>query len=177
MTPKEFVSLWGGEDFVRPPVAQLDSGSLSEANAGFLREAGLPRKGGLQLDFSAIERGLPMLGSVLEAKGLAIQTQWTEYRVLGQDNASYMCLDTGPRGVITAVWPRERIQRFVNTNIPCLAECLLAYRQISKGSDHLNDEAYASDLRRYIERVDPIALEDEESWWSVVVEQASYGDL
>jgi hypothetical protein len=177
MTPKEFVSLWGSGDMVHPPAAVLDSGSLGEANTTFLREAGLPRQAGLQLDFSALERGLPSLGSVLEAKGLPLQAKWAEYRVLGQDNASYLCLEPGPEGVITALWPRERLQRFVNTDIPRLAECLLAYRQISKGSDHLNDNAYASDLRRYIERVDPIALDDEESWWSVVVEQASHGDL
>jgi hypothetical protein len=53
MTPKEFVSLWGSSDMVHPPAEVLDSGSLGEANTTFLREAGLPRQGGLQLDFSA----------------------------------------------------------------------------------------------------------------------------
>lgn len=177
MTADEFVALWGTADMVRPPAAVLDSGLLAEPNARFLREAGLPREGGLQLSFSAVEQGLPTLASILEAKGLLCRAQWVEYRVLGQDNAAYLCLEPGPRGTVTAVWPRERLQRFVNTSIPCLAECLLAYRQISRGSDHLGAEAYASDLRRYVERVDPIALADEESWWSVVIEQAGHGDL
>jgi hypothetical protein len=118
-----------------------------------------------------------LLASVLEEKGVPIQAEWAEYRVLGQHNASYLCLEPGPGGAITALWPQEKLQRFVNTSIPLFAECLLAYREIAKGSDHLNDEAYASEVRRYIQRVDPTALDDEESWWSVVVEQASCGDL
>jgi len=162
---------------VHPPATVLNSDLLGEANTIFLRDAGLPRQAGLRLDFSALEQGLPLLGSLAETKGLPIQAKWAEYRVLGQDNASYLCLQPGPKGGITALWLREKLQRFVNTDIPRFAECLLAYRQISKGSDHLNDEAYASELRRYIEQVDPMALDDEESWWSVVVEQASYGDL
>lgn len=41
--------------------------------------------------------------------------------------------------VVVAVWPRGRLERFVNTRIQHLAECLLAYRNISKGSRHLDD--------------------------------------
>jgi hypothetical protein len=177
MTPNEFVSLWGSGDMVRPPVEVLDSSSLGESNTTFLREAGLPRHGGLHLDFSALERGLPPLGDVLTARGVPVPAQWSAYRVLAQDYVSYLCVEPGGAGALTALWPRERLRRFVNTSIPCFAECLLAYREIGKGSEHLSDEAYAGELRRYILRVDPTALDDEESWWSVVIEQAGYGDL
>jgi hypothetical protein len=174
VTPQEFLALWGGADMVHPPEDALVS--MGAASASFLKEAGLPRRAGLQLDFSPVEQGLPSLRNVLSAKGLSIQAGWSGCRVLGQDNASYLCIEPG-RDQVIAVWPRDKLQRFVNTSIPQLAECLLGYREMSKGSDHLRDEAYAEELRRYIHRVDNQALADEESWWSVVVEQASYGDV
>jgi hypothetical protein len=52
-----------------------------------------------------------------------------------------------------------------------------ATRQISRGSNDLGDEAYARGLRRCIHQADESALNDDEHWWSVVVEQAGYGDL
>src|SRR6185369_14415190 len=159
MTPKEFVALWGGSDLVHPPEGTLTS--LTSTNAAFLREAGLPRKGGLQLDFSAVGEGLPSLRDALAAKQLPIMSTWAPYKILGQDNASYLCLEPG-RDEVAAVWPRERLQRFVNATLPQFAECLLGYREMSKGSDHLDDEGYAEELRRYIRRVDARALEDDE---------------
>ena len=113
---------------------------------------------------------------MLATKQLPIVRRWAGYRILGQDNACYLCLEPG-RDEITAVWPRENLRRFVNTTLPQFAECLLGYREMSKGSNHLDDAVYAEELRRYIRGVDARALEDAESWWPVVAEQASYGDV
>jgi hypothetical protein len=173
MSPKEFVALWGHADVVHPP--ETAAAFLSTSNSVFLLEAGLPRRSGLRLDFSAVDKGMPSLLDVLASRQLLEQEAWRDYRVLGQDNSCYLCLQLG-RDHVVAVWPRQKLQRFVNTTISQLAECLLGFRDMSKASDQVKDQAYAEELRRYIRRVDGAALQDEESWWSVTVEQARYGD-
>jgi hypothetical protein len=177
MKAREFVNLWGAGDLVRPPAEAVASAALDQKSAEFLLDAGLPRRAGLELDFSSLEEGLPHLADLLRSRGMQVEEEWAGYCVLGQDNAGYICVVPERDDAIVAVWPRERLERFVNTGIQHLAECLLAYRNISKGSSHLDDASYAEDLRRYIVGVDPAALQDAESWWSVVIEQASYGDL
>jgi hypothetical protein len=174
MKAREFLDLWGPGEMVRLPEEGLSTLSIPPDSKDFLAEAGLPREAGLRLDFSALP-SLEPLPSILARRKLETRVAWGELRVLGGDEASYICLT--PQGAIVAVWPGEGLERFVNSSVQQLAECLLAYREISKESDHLAEEAYADDLRRYVLRLDPRALEDEESWWSVVVEQANYGDL
>jgi hypothetical protein len=174
MRAREFLDLWGPAEMVRVPGRDLAAVSIPDDSKDFLAEAGLPREAGLRLDFSALP-DLEPLPAVLTRAKLETRVAWRDLRLLGGDEASYICLT--PQGAIVAVWPSESLERFVNSSIQQLAECLLAYREISKGSDHMDDETYAEDLRRYVVRVDPRALDDEESWWSVVVEQAGYGDL
>jgi hypothetical protein len=176
MTPDEFTSLWGPDDFVRATEAFVDQIPLPSLDKAFLQKAGLPRRPGLELDFSPLEHPLRDLETVAARAGVQPLVAWNRYLVLGGDNASYLCA-LRDEGQIWAVWPKDRLERFVNRGIPQLAACLLGYRQISRGSDGLDDEAYARDLRRYISRVDERALDGDEHWWTVVVEQAGYGDL
>lgn len=177
MTPDEFVNLWGPDDFVRATGAGFDQLPVPAPSRSFLQNPGLPRLAGLQLDFSTLERPVRDLKTLLAAEGKAQPAvDWDKFLVIGRDNASYLCA-VRDLGEIWAIWPRERLERFVNRGIPELASCLLGYRQISRGSEDLDEESYAQELRRYINQVDEAALEGEEHWWAVVVEQAGYGDL
>ena len=164
-------------DFVRATGEGFDQLPIPAASKAFLQDPGLPRQAGLQLTFVALAEPLRDLATVVASDArIRPQPVWSRYLVIGRDSAAYLCA-VRDGGEICAVWPHQGLERYVNRGVSELAACLLCYREVSRGSKGTDDEVYARELRRCIARTDETALEGDEHWWAVVVEQAGGGDL
>lgn len=112
---------------------------------------------------------------------LADAFQRGEYLIIGDDEGTDLCVQPSD-GTVYSVDPAGYLRtRFMNTDVRKLALCIALYERYRAGLEGLESEkegrAAVAGLRREIATVDPAALEDPESWWSVILEQAEDGLL
>lgn len=96
---------------------------------------------------------------------------------IGSDNGTEICID--PNNEIVSVdaygvYPK----RFVNSSLESLFECVAIYliyndRLMSAEDDEIS--ILIGEIRQKFNRVDERALDDEENWWSVILEQVEDG--
>jgi len=89
--------------------------------------------------------------------------------VLGDDEGTKLCLRSD--GCVLSVDPEGELPtRFVNASPGKLARCIGLYQSFVA----LEDDAprvEGKTLREALAAIDPLALEDEESWWSLILEE------
>jgi hypothetical protein len=85
-------------------------------------------------------------------------------------------------GRVTAVDPEGELPtRFLNSTIEQLVRSIDAYRDygssVSGAADESAARALVKDLRQALARIDPAAVAGPETWWALVLEQATAGLL
>jgi hypothetical protein len=162
-TIKQFL----GNEVVKVPLALLKHSSLAESDRDFLASVGLPTRDGLLFPFF---------------KRADEFTVWNyeghSYLVLAEERGQKLCLnlDTGNIFIIDA--RNELPTRFVNSNIESLVEFIKDYTQAKDAFLQAPEASITnslSELHMRFSNKDPQALEDEESWWPVVLEQTEQG--
>jgi hypothetical protein len=96
-------------------------------------------------------------------------------QVVGHDGETHLVIADGevwsfdPAGVL----PRRLVNRSVNQ----FGDSLSGFREAWAGRADLDDAAsdrQVAHLRERLRDIDPDAIEDPESWWSVILEQMSH---
>lgn len=96
---------------------------------------------------------------------------------IGRDNGTEICIN--PNNEIVSVdtygvYP----QRFVNSSLKSLFECVAIYLTYSDRLMSVDDDEIGvliGEIRQKLSHVDEKALDDEENWWPVILEQVEDG--
>ena len=174
MTPAEFRDRWtaeGGELVAFPPDA-LTGVRVRPAARIFLRDVGLPRSAAPYLDFRSPQQSpLPTASEIWR-----LPDSFAHYRVIGSNGfGDPVCIDEDEEGSIVYLNHDNGFARvFVNSSVPKLAECLLAFRALVRESQSCNGpDAYLDGdipndlLDAFVETlkaVDGVALYDDSLW-------------
>ena len=102
-----------------------------------------------------------------------------KYLIIGDDYGTKICIKQNTGEVYSIDPNNEYTPRFINSNIQCFLQFLIVY--INKESelmeiDDKKAKAIMDKMKNEFLSLDGKALECEENWWSVVLEQ-HYSDL
>jgi hypothetical protein len=170
ISPEEYRALWGEDNLVRARQEILEEINLPVETKEFLIKVGLPRQADLMFSFHLDFSRLPLIDS----PGI--------YRI-GSDGFTEICLDEARNACVVSIDPHKQLpDTFVNSGVLQLAECLLIYRRskVKFSNPNLDEDQARSmvrDVAEEIKRVDGNALEGEEHWWAVIIEQMEDGLL
>ncbi|MCM1327013.1 MAG: SUKH-4 family immunity protein [Bacteroidales bacterium] len=141
---------------------QYQKYNLSPDTQKILCEIGLPKEPieGVRLHISSAEK---------EVQG---------YIVIGEDEGSYLCIN--PHGEIIAIdQGDESFIRFVNKDLRAFLDYIVVYIIFQEKALEIEDEEEGiqvlEDMREEFMKMDERALDNEENWWSVIVEQIEMG--
>lgn len=156
------LSQWrGGPSFLATPVPEL----TAEENQ-LLAEVGLPHAVGPSLE--------PTFMSAALERGVATLSLGTRrFLQIGEDGGTAICLDAANRSVVSVDPEGEYPERFVNSTLVSLVQCLRAYDDwmVQDWGDSDGDiERACRVLRDQVTHVDPDATASDESWWPCVIE-------
>jgi hypothetical protein len=180
MTPAEFQDRWtaeGGELVLFAPSALADVRMPAEGRA-FLLNVGLPRSAAPYLDFrSPSGSPLPTASEMWQ-----LPDGFSHYRVIGSNGSGDpICIDEDEDGAIVYLNHDNEFARvFINSSVPQLAECLLAFRgliresQSRNGPDAYLDGNLPNDLLdgfvETLKAVDGVTLYDDSMWEAEVTD-------
>lgn len=180
ITPSEFVAQWGEDDLVRNTPKALTDLKISKASKLFLAEAGLPAHAGFGLQFDRFEDEMPTLSEAFP-NDYVFPTEYRHYRPIGVDYATIICLAEQDAGRIYSVDIDGHLPtRLMSSDVPRLAESLLAFRRQGKWAQetHPSEEELKLSvlkMREELHQQDPEAMRDEQSYWPQVILDMMYG--
>jgi hypothetical protein len=156
-----------GNSFVRIPAALVGGLPLPEESKAFLSRVGLPTRDGQLFPFFQDEYDF---------------ATWRhadhDYLVLADQRGQKLALQL-PSGEIYIIDSRNELPtRFVNSNVAALVCCLALYAEAQASflaSQTADTGQIASQLRRRISEEDARALDNEEHWWSVILDETEQG--
>lgn len=154
MRPAEFKARWNAPDLTRPSADALAGLSLPDAAAEFLAEAGLPAAAEPGFQFAFPGGRVPRLSDVPHAPRLP-QEDLERYLRIGGSAVTHTCIDTQQQGRVVQVIDDEGGEVtvvFINSGIPQLAACLLAYRTIMGEALALEARATRNDIDNAVRR-------------------------
>ena len=96
---------------------------------------------------------------------------------IGSDNGTEICIDPNNEIVSVDVYGVYQ-KRFVNSSLENLFECVaiyLIYTDRLKSAEDDEISILIGEIRQKFSCVDQRALDDEENWWSVILEQVEDG--
>lgn len=100
-----------------------------------------------------------------------------EYIIIGNDYGTSICINK--KDEIVSVDPEnEYPTRFINKNLICLLKCINIYLSYQEKLIDVNDDEIIKvieEIKREYEKIDIEALNNEENWWSVILEQVELG--
>lgn len=102
--------------------------------------------------------------------------------VIGTDDGSDLCVRYSD-GVVVSMDadPKSAVPtRFVNSSIQQLARSIHAFERYGRELSNAPDEAAVAavtPLIQSVREIDPQAVEDPKSWWSLIIEQVEQGFL
>lgn len=147
------------ELFTREEYRELD---ISAESKKILCDIGLP------------ENPLPFLRFDVKAADNLIMN---DYVVIGSDFGTNICLNSSDE-VISVDPELEYPTRFINTNLTCLLECIIIYlkheKEIAEADDN-NVDRLIADIKSEFTQADPQSLQNDENWWSIILEQVETG--
>lgn len=151
--------------------ASLDHFALPEETSVFLQSCGLPLE---------LEDGL-LLHFYTEAEALAVYTDRQErFLIIGDDYGTRLGIKENT-GEIFSIDPDGILPtRLVNSSILVLLAFLETYAKEQPALVEASEEEASrivARLRDEWQTLDAIALDDPESWWSVVLEQTEHALL
>jgi hypothetical protein len=143
MKPAASKSMWDGAEVARPAAPAMAEVVLPLATREFLLEVGLPRRAAPAFEFAFPDGRLPLVSELPDAPAGLEREELQRYRLIGSTPSTLICLDlaAGARVVqiVAADDAGEAAIQFVNSSLPQLAECLVAYRN-SLGEAIADDE-------------------------------------
>jgi len=152
---------------IRLPREEVETWKVPTEDRDFLVCDGLPEESPLYVTFR--HEGF----ETLDYEG-------NRYIVLGDDFGTWLCL-TEESGELVSVSPDTDLPtRFVNSSIRDFVALLDIFQDTQRerrGTGSEGDGKVIEELRRSFAERDPSALDDPESWWSVVLEQMESGEL
>lgn len=93
--------------------------------------------------------------------------------VIGEDEGSYLCIN--PHGEIIAIDQEdESLIRFVNKDLRAFLDYIVVYIIFQEKALGIEDEKgmqVLEDMREEFMELDERALDNEENWWAVIIEQ------
>jgi len=164
---REVRRLWDGKLAPIPP--GLIGPTVSDCPRSFLVDVGLPTDGPLGVTFYDNERLL----SSLSIGG-------ADYLLLGYDYGTILSVKAGTDEIWSVNPSGEYHPRFVNSRLSYFIAFLGIYDSRSDDRERASDEQHdviVQEIRRQFISRDACALDDMESWWSLVLEQMSQGLL
>jgi len=175
MTPDEFRRLWrptGDSRLMLYPAGALADVLVPDATKQFLSQVGLPNSAAPFLSFGCSKSGTLSRVSEKWRQGPAFD----RYRIIGRNGrGDPIALDERAEGAVVYLNHDDRFARvLVNSSVPRLAECLLAYRDLvnetirAGGEDAYLDRRIPTDVLRTfrdrLSRIDPVAVEEGCMW-------------
>ena len=97
--------------------------------------------------------------------------------VIGNDLCTDICINI--KGEIVSVDPQQVYPtRFINADLECFIQFIIIYlsheeRIIDASDDEINK--ILNDIRKEFDIVDKLVLQNEENWWSIILEQIEWG--
>ena len=149
------------ELFTRKEYRQLN---ISAESKMILCDIGLP------------ENPLPFLRFDVRAADSLVMN---DYVVIGNDFGTSICINSSDE--VVSVDPElEYPTRFINTNLTCLLKCIIIYlkheKDVTEADDNETDRLIA-DIKSEFTQADPHAMQSDENWWSIILEQLETGML
>jgi len=162
-TVKQFL----GNEVVKVPLTLISQSSISESAKDFLASVGLPTRDGLLFHFFKRSDAF----SIWNYEG-------HRYLALAEERGQKLCLDLDTGNIFVVDSRNELPTRFVNSDIESLVEFIQAYSQAKdlflKGPEE-RVAKILSELRMRFSDKDRKALEGDENWWSIILEQTEQG--
>ena len=162
----EDLKQFSGDEVVRVPASLLRKSSIPKSSIDFLTTVGVPTREGLLFPFFRQAQDF-----------LLWSNEGRSYLVLAEERGQKLCLDLQTGNIFMVDSRGELPTRFVNSDIESLVSFLKFYsdaqttfRQSPEGAPKI-----ISDLRGFFARKDPRALEGDENWWAVILEQTEEG--
>ena len=98
--------------------------------------------------------------------------------VIGEDEGSYLCLN--PHGEIVAVDQENKsLTRFINKELKSFLDFIVIYLTSQERALEIEDEderlQVLEEMREKFMEIDERALDNEENWWAVIIEQIDMG--
>lgn len=159
---------WWGDRLVPVSASLVEGPPLGNVTSEFLSGVGFPVECPLEVTLYRDERLLAPL-----------RFRDTDYLVIGDDYGTTLAVESG----MDAVWsinPEEGIFRFVNSNVGHFVDFLGLYQALGEYDQDVSEEqegALVDDFQAWMRRRDTAAFEDEDHWWSLIVEQVEDGLL
>ncbi|RBM22769.1 SUKH-4 family immunity protein, partial [Streptomyces sp. PT12] len=123
-------------------------------------------------------RPVPTLAEVAMERGVQPSPDAGSYLVMGTDFGRQICVQYGTAAIVAV--PLEIDQggpvppQFVNASLPQFARCMALLGRMWRLRLGLNSEQagrWTTDFQAQLASLDPMAVADPESWWSVLLEQ------
>lgn len=167
---KENVMEFWNDTLIQFNMKQLSNNSLSKKTEDFLNLVGLPVKcdflNDLSLNFyDGFER---------------ITINDSDYIVIGDDYGTKLCIE-GESDKIVSVNIEENMNiRFINSNLEFFLEFLQIFftkKPELIGVDDLKAVEIVNSIKDSFNKIDPVALNNEDNWWTLILEQIEQGLL
>ncbi len=157
-------------------VASLD---IPASSRDYLVHVGLPDEEILGLRFNFLGSSLPTLEELAARVGFGPFPLNGSRPCLGFTNDVAVCIDEHCDGAVYCVdLAQEDPERFLNSRVEWLGSFLnmYVYHCINTNGFHDPDiDRAVLELERRMREVDPVALDDPEHWWPLILEQMKDG--
>ena len=167
LTYEDLVALWGEDNVVRVPSAELDGLELPAGARRVLVEVGLPRTADRFFAYERPEQIVAADGGRLFCK-------------VGKDYANDLCV-AADSGEFLSLSPTGRyVNNFVNSDLERFVEFLcrvIAERRSYAGLSDAESGAIVERMETELRAWDPEAFAGPEYWWSQIFEQLRDGLL
>ena len=163
MSPTHVQDFWGMENLIRWSSASLRDLAIPEAAKAWLTHVGLPMKAECAFRFADATSPLPL------------DRVRPSLKRIGFDGPVSICIDEEHEGHIVADESAIGGQtRFMNASIQRFAAFLTLYemyRRASRGVSESKAIEIVENVEKLMREIDPDALSDPNSYWSLILEQ------
>ena len=168
MNEREIVEFWGSENLTRWSLEAVRDLRISETSKSFLMTVGLPSPRHDRLweyDFNC---------------GQPSRVSGEEHLVVVMSLPRPFCIDEKRDNSIVAPYVEKDMERFVNSTVEQFVAFLTVFergRQEMRRLGNTEQEPcrkVISEMEGRMKNIDPAALEGEENYWSVVLEDMRY---
>ncbi|MEV0717871.1 SUKH-4 family immunity protein [Asanoa sp. NPDC050611] len=159
---------WWGNRLVPVAESSVEGRPVGIYTSHFLTGVGFPAECPLEVTLNRDERLL-----------VPLRFRDTDFLVIGDDYGTTLVVEAG-NDAVWSINPQQDIFRFVNSNVGHFVDFLGLYQALCEYGRDLGEEqesALVDDFRAWLRHRDAAAFEDDDHWWSLIVEQVEDGFL
>ena len=168
------IDCFNSSELTKASAASVANKPISDLVASYLIEVGLPSFEVAGLSFLNVE----ILPTFSRSRSDLHSLQSLKCVSLGKVNDTQLLL-TDQEKIILVSLDDPSNEWFVNSDIAKLSlfivGCVRHFRQTMRSDSRREIQASALDLRKYMQNIDPDALEGSMRYWSVIMEQIEIG--